>query len=507
MGGKDDMGRMTRSQPRGLSHLLGPIAEEGTPLKLSLFKKIVGAILDHRLPPAMPLPSTRRLAAELNLSRNTVVHAYSHLAAEGFIRARDRSRFIVGAAAAIPTRLRAAEQRDPEAAPLNWADRMIGTVAGTPRIAKSPGWRSCRFPFVYGQYDAETFPQAQWRDVDRIALSSRAIQGWAGDPGDEDDRQLIEQIRLRLLPARGIWADPSEVLITGGTANALAMIGMLLLAPGFQCAFEEPGHPDMRAVLRLQTSNIQSVEVDAEGLRVADLSPGVSLIYCTPGLQYPTMATMSRSRRRRLYRYARENGTIVVEDDVDAETMRGEPVPLALKSDDPDGRIIYLGSFSKGLGPGLGIGFLVARREVVHELRLLRRLILRSPPTNNQRLIAEFVARGYYDSLAHRLRTTFRERHDILHDVLGAALPGWPLARPQGGSAIWLPLPPHVSSAGLVAALHAAGVFVEGGDGYFNYRPRRSGLRIGYTAIGTRAIREGAALLGRIVQRETNGPR
>lgn len=483
--------------------LVGRLDETGSPLKLELYKRIVSAILDYRLAPGSQMPSTRILAQELDLSRNTVIAAYAHLTAEGYIRPQTKSRYVVQEASVILDMLPedAAQQGAlSETSSVRWGDRMIGSVAGLSRYTRTSLWRACRYPFVYGQHDPQTFPFAQWREVERAALSMPVVRDWAGDPYDDDDPSLIEQIRVRLLPKRGVWAQPNQILVTVGTQNALTMIGMLLLAPGFHCALEEPGHPDVRDVLRLHTSNIHSVEVDQEGLRVGDLSPGVSLLYCTPGLQYPTMMEMSESRRRRLYRYAQENGTIIVEDDIDPEAHAGRMAKPALKSDDPDGRVIYIGNFSKGLAPGLRIGFIVAQQEVISELRLIRRLVLRGPPTNNQRMMAEFLARGYYDSLARKLRRVYQERAEELHAAVADELPEARLAPFMGGSASWLPLPEGIDAGELHERLLARGVFVEAGDRLFQHRPKRSSLLLGFSCIPLESIRAGVSIIGQALR-------
>lgn len=479
--------------------LTGAPASGGTALRLHLYRQLAEAIEQGRLAAGTPMPATREMAALLAVSRNTVIHAYGLLVAEGYLLPGRRARHRVTGRDRAPVSPPAAPAAGEGAVPLRWQERMIGSVAGLPRLTKSPRWRQCRYAFVYGQHDPATFPLARWREVERRASRQPALRDWAGDPYDQDNPVLVRQICQKLLPQRGIVAAPDEILITGGTQNAFSMIAQLLVAPGFTCAFEEPGHPDMRAVLRLHTANIQELAVDQEGLRVGDLAPGVSLLYCMPGLQYPTMVALSPSRRAQLYRYARQNGTIIVEDDVDAETLDGPEVPPSLKAQDPDGRVIYIGSFAKTLAPGMRIGFLMASSALIHELRLIRRLVLRSPPTNSQRVLGDFLELGYYESLARRTRRIYRQRRQALRQAVAEHLPALTLSATAGGSAGWLPLARRVDLDVLQAALEARSVFVERGDDMFHHRPTSSFLRLGFSSLAEALIPPGIAILAEVL--------
>ncbi|GBQ30848.1 PLP-dependent aminotransferase family protein [Gluconacetobacter azotocaptans] len=483
--------------------LIGPLhhAEEGT-LKIMLHKQLVSAICSGRLAAGTALPSQRALARALSISRNTVIQAYLLLATEGLVDTRDRSRHRVSNIAHDVSQARTSAPCGQErpAHPVSWSERLIGSVSKQRPLQRDPRWRESRYAFIYGQCDQELFPLAQWREVQRDTLSATALRRWAGDPYDEDNAYLVKQICSTLLPRRGLWAVPEEILITSGIQNALAILSLLLLGPDYRCAFEDPGHPDLRAVLRLRSANIQNVLVDEEGLRVADLTPGISMLYCSPVMQFPTTAPMSASRRAQLYYYARQNDTIIVEDDVDSEAWFAGDAPYALKADDPDGRVIYLGTFSKALAPGLRLGFMVAPPHVIHEARLIRRLLMRSPPTNNQATLGEFIGRGYYSGLVCRARQTWEKRARILSDSVARHMPDTVLAPIHGGSAGWLTLPDGVRSDQFCRSLAAHSIYADDGGMFYRHRDVPQALRLGFTSMSTGIIEDGIERMGHILQ-------
>ena len=349
---------------------------------------LVSAILEGRLDPEEPLPSTRKMAKTLGVSRNTVVLAYQALVDDGYLNSRSRSGFYVsarimeGRGTAIPTtRITSKNQ-------INWKQRLRIHPAVQENISKPLDWQTYTYPFIYGQVDHDLFPIAEWRECSRQALGKRWFGSWTNDTWAHDDPLLIEQIRRRLLPRRGIHAAEDEILVTLGAQNALYIIASLLVTEDTTVAIEEPGFPDVRNNCRLRTKRIVPINVDAYGMPVSAMLDACNVVFLTPSHQFPTTVTMPMDRRHQMLEKASAKDFIIVEDDYEFETNYvGEPCP-ALKSMDNEGRVIYIGSLSKSLFPGLRLGYMVGSRELIEEARALRRLMVRHAPNNNQRTAA-----------------------------------------------------------------------------------------------------------------------
>jgi GntR family transcriptional regulator/MocR family aminotransferase len=219
------------------------------------------------------------------------------------------------------------------------------------------------------------------------------IRNWAADMVDRDDPLLIEQIQARLLPRRGIFANPDEIIVTLGAQNALYMLATLLMAKGMKVAMEDPGYPDARSIFRLAGAEVHGVPVDNDGIVTSSIPDDARFVFVTPSHHCPTMVPLSTERRQDLLSRAARNSQIIIEDGYDSQLIDEAP-QQALKSLDRSGRVIYVGSMSKTLAPGLRMGYIVAPAELVAELRALRRFMLRHPPANNQRAVALFLSLG-----------------------------------------------------------------------------------------------------------------
>ncbi|MBY8975301.1 PLP-dependent aminotransferase family protein [Rhodobacteraceae bacterium NNCM2] len=449
------------------------------------------AITAGRLRPGETVPSTRAMARQLRVSRNTVTLAYQALVAEGFLCARERSGFYVDDLAVdglTPSPDRGVAQQSG----LDWAPRMVKRIGGQRFIQRPADWQEVEFPFIYGQVDQDIFPIAEWRDCVRQAMGKRWLDAWTLDQYGSDDPLLIEQIAERILPRRGIDASADNILITLGAQNALYLIAALLVGQETRCVIEDPGYPDLRNMLELRSDRIVTKGVDAEGMLVDDAMDGGSLIFCTPSHHYPTTVTMSLARRKALLAAASAQDSVIVEDDYEFETnYKGAPQP-ALKSLDTEGRVIYVGSLSKSLMPGLRLGFIVADPALIEQLRTLRRLMLRHPPGNNQRAAALFMANGHYDVLVRRIHRVYRTRWEALHEAVRARLPGWAEAPGFGGSSFWMTGPDDLDSKALADRALARGVLIEPGDPFFiNPGDGANCFRLGFSSIPEEKIAEG----------------
>ena len=186
-------------------------------------------------------------------------------------------------------------------------------------------------------------------------MGRKWVDAWSADTLDRDDEMLVDQIKSRILPRRGILVGSDQILVTLGAQQGLYLIASLLVDANTKIAIEEPGYPDTRNIFRLRTDNIASIDVDANGLVLDDRLNNIDMVYTTPSHQFPTTVTMVHKRRVALLKQAQEQNFIVVEDDYELESNYLETPLPALKSLDNDGRVIYLGSFSKTLFPGLKV--------------------------------------------------------------------------------------------------------------------------------------------------------
>lgn len=464
-----------------------------TTLQAQIREVLVAAILAGQLAPGAPVPSTRAMAKRLRVSRNTVTLAYQALASDGYLSARERSGFYVAAGldaghAPRPQAPRAA------ASAIDWQARLAISPGRQANIEKPANWQEYPYPFVYGQIDPALFPIAAWRDCVRQAMSRQWLDAWTADRFARDDAMLVDQIRKRILPRRAVAAGEDEILVTLGAQNALFLLAQLLVGRRTRVAVEDPGYPDLRNMLALRTGALRPLPVDGDGLRV-ELLRDAEIACVTPCHQFPTGVTMSRERRRALIDWAERRDGLVIEDDYDAETTHLDMPAPALKSLDASGRVLYVGSLSKSLMPGLRIGFLVAPAPLIAELRALRRLMLRHPPGNNQRVLALFLALGHHDALLARLHRVHTGRRLAMLRALEAHLPGWAELR-AGGTAFWLRAPDGLDAAALAAAALAEGVVIEPGGICFAEPGRgRSRFRLGFSSIGEERIEPGIARL------------
>jgi GntR family transcriptional regulator / MocR family aminotransferase len=470
---------------------------DALPLQFQLRSRIVDTILAGTLPAGTTLPSSRVLAHELAVSRNTVILSYQQLVDDGYLVSRERSGFVVASreAPARAPALRAVPTGSPD-----WSRRLRTQAATLRSIEKPSDWRSYRYPFLFGQFDPSIFPLAAWRQCCRQALGVLELRDWGRDTIDEDDPLLIEQLRSRILPRRGIWADPSEIMVTLGTQQALYLIGEALLGPGTTIGVEDPGYPDIRNIAAIRQSRIQPLRIDVEGLCADAGLAQCDYVHVTPNHQCPTTATMPLARREALLNAARAAGTVLIEDDYDCETgFSGAPQP-SLRSLDDQGRVIYVSSLSKTLAPGLRLGFVVADAALIRELRALRRLMVRHPPLNNQRAVALFLSLGHYERLVARLTETYRRRADRLAEALVQHLPQARFARPSGGASIWLRGPAGFDARRALERASRQGLLFETGDIFFADPQRGAAhIRLGYSVIPEEAIDPGIAELARVI--------
>ncbi len=482
------------------NHLIHLSFQSKVGLQAQIREMLVAAILDGHIPVGVALPSTRVLAAQLGVARNTVALAYELLVNEGYLLTRSRSGHyvnpeIVAGRVALPRPPAPGEAQ----AQVDWVPRLRGAVSAQRNIVKPRDWQRFPYPFIYGQFDPALLPIPGWRECSLQASSVSEVRGWAGDLIDADDALLIEQIQTRLLVRRGVFAAPDEILVTVGAQHALFLLATLLVDSHTTIGIENPGYPDARNIFASRTRNVVPLPLDDGGLALGPALDTCDYVYLTPSHQCPTNVTMPLPRREMLLRWAQANDRILIEDDYEIELgLEGQAQP-ALTSLDRSGHVVYVSSLSKTLAPGIRSGFIVASRELIRELRALRRLMLRHPAANNERSVGLFLAMGHHDALLRRLRQAYAERSRIMAAALAAHLPDVRFSTVAGASSFWLRFPEHIDTRALATTAAAKGVLIEPGDVFFvaaaeatvptNY------ARLGFASIDAARIDAGIAAL------------
>nr|WP_211091873.1 PLP-dependent aminotransferase family protein [Vibrio agarilyticus] len=441
---------------------------------------LVNAILVGTFVPDQALPSCRKLSQQLKVSRNTVSLVYESLLDDGYLVSRPRSGYYLSDSYKknhdeSDIHISGDEENSASVAP-NWHSKIKVNTHQFPRIVKPSQWSCYKYPFIYGQPYIDEFPLAHWREASRRVIADSHDHSWLCDKVDKDVALLVEQIRTRVLPQRGIHANNDEILITIGSQNGLYLLSQLLMDRNSRVGVENPGYKEAYNIFGLAGAQLHPHQVDEEGLKLNSLSPMCDCFYVTPSHQAPTGVTMSPQRRKALLDLVYRNDAILIEDDYDSNSnFELNPAP-ALKAQDKSGRVIYVSSFSKILAPGLRLGFIVASEELIYELRALRRLMFRHPPTRLQMEMAHFIAQGYYDSFVRRFRENTRQRWNIINEAVSQYIPYCErLAKNELSNALWLQTPDRVTSQMLVSRAAQHGVLVETGHSHFmtSIKPNR----------------------------------
>jgi GntR family transcriptional regulator/MocR family aminotransferase len=474
-------------------------------LQKQLRSILTRTILDGRVPTDVPLPSSRHLARLLGISRNTVNFAYQSLVAERYLLSREREGYFVNPAILEGRMTRPVDESVLVTSP-NWRDRFRVEPSAQRNIEKPLLWKRFEYPFIFGQTDPTLFPVADWRECLRQAMSLSSIAQEGLDRVDRDDSRLVEQIRCRLLPGRGVWVGPENVLVTLGAQNALYLIARLLVGPDDVVGMENPGYPDARNLFTLHTTHVTPLTVDDAGMEVNDSLGDCDYVYVTPSHQSPTAATMSLERRMELLARANEADIVVIEDDYEPEMSFGQESIPALKSFDQHDRVLYVSSLSKWLSPGIRLGFMVGPAELIREARALRRLLLRHPPALLQAAVALFIELGHHGSHLNNLRHAYRHRRNLMDAALSHHLP-WLVRTPStGGTAVWLRGPAALDARRLAVDCAVESVLIEPGDVFFMSDPAPGNFfRLGFASIAPERIEPGIERLARIARKQLGG--
>ena len=453
-------------------------------LQAQLREKVVNAILSRALQPGERLPSSRGMAKHLKIARNTVTLAYQALADDGYLTPMPRSGYVVNEdAPANP--LGYMESNKEHIEKIEWDHRIHRHSIGMNVIRKPLNWREYEYPFVYGQADFGLFSHSEWRDCARQALGAKDFGALAGDFGYNDDPVLVNYIASHSLPQRGIYKIPEHVLVTLGAQNALFLVAELMIREDTVVGIEDPSYPDIRNIVSNRTSNIEYFNVDEGGLILDEEKLArCDLIFVTPSHQCPTTVTMPVERRKKLLELSEKHDFIIIEDDYEFEMNFLAPPSPALKSMDEKARVVYIGSFSKSLFPGLRLGYLAGPDALINEARHLRHLMFRHPPGHSQRTAAYFMALGHYSSQMRKLKKTYTERHATMANSLEKHGVGNISTATFGGTSFWIKGPENLNADQLEKQLLEKSVLIETGSPFFGQEnPPLNYFRIAYSSI------------------------
>lgn len=456
---------------------------------------VTRGILAGRFRAGQRMPSSRALAAHLGVSRITVTLAYADLVASDYLTSTGRSGYFVSGNAPRSPDFPAGPAR---AEAIDFKILTGGRFSSGPQVERPEDWDRYPYPFIYGQADPTLFDHQNWRQCALRALGKRDFAALTSDYYERDDPLLVQELLRTILPRRGIAAREDEVILTMGAQNALCIAAMLLLGPGRRAGVENPGYPALRLVAAATGAGVVPLDVDAYGLPVDGLR-GVDVVFVTPSHQCPTNATMPVERRAALLEAAEREGFVVVEDDYEFEMSFLKPVAPALKSLDRDGRVIYAGSFSKSVFPGLRLGYLVGPPGFIAEARGLRAMMLKHPPGHIQRTMAYFLGLGHYDALVNRMKGAFRRRRQAMAEAIASERLEVAGQGGFGGSSFWMRAR-GVDTEALALRLRGEGVLLEPGRAFFAGDGPRDHYRLAYSSIALPRIAEGVARIGRVLR-------
>ncbi len=461
-------------------------------LRDQICEMVSSAITSQSLSPDKRLPSCRELAEQLGVSRNTVFSAYNQLTDLGLLVARDRSGYFVNPIALSPTE--STEWKNHDAARVDTPSPVAFDSFGLEPVDNPLDWTSYPYPFIYNQIDPNLFPVDSWRECTRLALGQAKMPAWRDDAVESDSRQLSQQLRQRLLSYRGIYANEDEVLITLGAQNALFIVGATFAHKNKPIAIEDPGYSYGRNAFQLTGNQLRGVPVDDEGLVVSAIPNNCQLVFTTPSHQFPTMVTMSQRRREDLLEAAENKDFLIIEDDYESEMNYFNSRSKSLRSQDRNNRVIYIGSLSKTVSPGIRLGFIIAHPEIIKQARIVRGVMMRHPPTIVQEVVALFFQLGHYDSHLRNIERRYKQRWHVMNDAITNHLTMLKKTPTRGGTSFWLTGPPGFDATRLGDRLRQRGVLIDIGENFYLNKNRRS-FRLGFAFVPIKKLEEGIQLI------------
>lgn len=451
---------------------------ETATLQDQLARQIKELIQRGDLKPEEMLPSTRELATQLKISRNTVVYAYDRLISEGYAESRARSGVFLCSQVALPRRAR-------ESATPTHVKSLEEEIGAPAKVLRPP------VPFRPCQPDVSLFPLPLWNRLRGRVLRQHGQQLLHYQASCISGFPALRQSLARYLTAsRGVHCDWRQIVITSGSQQALYLLADLLVPKyGDRVYMEDPGYLGARLAWKNAGAKVVPGPLDEQGLKLPHAEiKNLSLIYTTPSRQFPTGVSLSLARRLAILDYAERNNTWVIEDDYDAE-FRYNSAPLpSLQSLDTSGRVIYVGTFSKVLFPSLRLGYVVVPPGLFETFRKVKHLIDDHGPLIDQATLATFLESGAFHSHIRRCRKAYAERQTVFLDLFRSSKLPIQFHHTDGGMNLLGWLPPGADDNALSSRLRAGGLDVPSLSS-FSLVPGAPGLVFGFTAFPPKRIK------------------
>jgi GntR family transcriptional regulator / MocR family aminotransferase len=438
-----------------------------------LFEQLRESIATGRFKPGDRLPTSRELAVELGVARSTVTAVYGRLTGEGFVEARiGDGTFVARGPIRATVRAESGQRSSSNPLPLITSQMTAQASMNEPLI-----------DLRTGRPDPTLFPVVDWRRCVNGAVQS-APPGYGDAAGLPALRRALA---VWIHRSRGVAATTEQILVTAGAQHAFDLISRTLLRTGDIIAIENPGYPMARRAFERNGLRVIPVPVDHDGIVVEALPSKTRAVYVTPSHQSPTGGTMSAQRRRALLAYADRYDVTIIEDDYDTEFRYVDRPLEPLQRLDGNGRVLYVGTFSKTLSPSLRIGFVVAPEPIVRALTDVRLTIDTQPPHLTQGALATFIATGVFDRHLRRARRVYSVRHALVQERIallhGAGLIAEPV-RSNAGLHNMIALPTGCDANNLVDRLRAQGVAIDTTAEWWVTNAPPPGLMIGFGLAG-----------------------
>ena len=460
-----------------------------------LYAQLRDAILAGRIPAGTRIPSSRAMAAQLGVARNTVLAAVEQLAAEGFLEARRGFGTVVSSSLSAEL-TKAAGKRTSGQRPVHTLSATGKRLAGI--IRTSEGGETPK-PFLPGIPDIAAFPTALWarllrRETQRLQPEALAYGWTAGHP------RLREMLAAHLHEMRGIQAEPEQIIITSSAQAALDLVARALVGRGDTVWLEEPGYPGARAAFSGAGAELVPVPVDEHGLNPNGNEGSPRAIYVTPSHQYPTGRLMPLARRLELLDAAERFGAYVIEDDYDSEfQFQGRPV-AALQGLDPEGRVLYVGTFAKILQPGLRVGYVVVPSALAEPITRIQRNTGQLVSVAVQLALAAFIEEGHLRAHVRRVCALYEQRQRVLAEGLSVHFTDmFSVERPAGGMQLIARLQRDTNDVAMVKALAARGVQARALSSFYLGKAEAQGLLLGFAGYSHEAIEAGLREIKRLL--------
>ncbi|RKF12853.1 PLP-dependent aminotransferase family protein [Roseovarius spongiae] len=474
-------------------------------LQTQVYEEFRKLILDGILPSGAPVPGSRTLSEQLGVSRNTVIIAYEKLLSEGYIESRANVGTFVSTnlpeASMRAAGFAAGDALTPQDTPFR------PEIAPPSRIQKVRNPKDTRLTtdFWIGGTEPKAFPAREWRRTleAKLRYGGGRIACYTDPQGLPELRQAITD---HIGPARGISAEPDDIVITGGTQDSMSLIARAFAGRHRAFLHEDPTYQGARFLFHALGYACTPVPIDRHGIEVDKLpDTGPSLLYVTPSHQFPIGVTMSLERRLRLLDWAVRTDSLIIEDDYDGE-FRYEGAPLsALRGLDRSGHVLYLGTFAKSFGPGLRLGFVIASPGTRRLLSDWKQLFSNGAPWLEQAAMADFMGNGGFRRHLRRIRAIYMARRDVLLEEIAQLFPGSETFGHRAGMHLsWrLPQPDAAERLQKLAALQRIGVHLPGTSASWispRNRRHRDHLLMGYAAVDEKRIRLAMAALAGCMQ-------